>query len=187
MKYSAWPDGKPRCSWTNPANPLYINYHDNEWGVPLRDDHRLFELLILENFQAGLSWECVLNKRAAFRAAFENFELEKVCAFGPERLERLLLNPAIIRNRKKLASVPHNAGIFARIADECGSFANYIWSWTGGAVIYENCRTTSPLSDAVSGDLRKRGMKFTGSVIVYSYLQAAGIINSHEDGCFLRK
>lgn len=187
MKHMQWPDGKNRCSWANPANPLYLAYHDNEWGQPLHDDRRLLELLILENFQAGLSWECVLNKRAAFRRAFANFELEKICAWGPSEIPRLMRDESIIRNRLKIAAAIGNAKIFAEIASEQGSFDNYIWGWTDGKTVYENCRVKSPLSETVSLDLRKRGMKFVGSVITYSFLQAVGIICSHENDCFLHR
>lgn len=185
MKHTQWPDGKTRCSWANPANPLYLAYHDTEWGKPLHDERRLLELLILENFQAGLSWECVLNKREAFRRAFVNFDQETICAWGSTEVDRLMLDDSIIRNRLKIAAVIGNAKIFREIARERGSFDNYIWSWTEGKTVHESCRVKSPLSEAVSRDLRKRGMKFVGNVIVYSYLQAAGIIYSHEPGCFL--
>ena len=180
-----WSDGKARCRWANPKNELYIRYHDGEWGVPVHDDKRLFEMLILECFQAGLSWECVLNKREAFRAAFDNFDIDKVCAYDESKLESLRENPAIIRNRLKIAAAVTNARVFREIERECGSFSDYLWHRAGGRTIYENGRTSSPLSDAISKDLRKRGMKFVGTTVIYAYLQAVGVISSHEDGCFL--
>lgn len=180
-----WTDGKVRCQWANPGNEKYIHYHDKEWGVPVYDDHKLFEMLVLESFQAGLSWECVLNKREDFRRAFDEFELEKVCAYNEEDMERLGNDPKIIRNRRKIQAAVTNAQVFRRIRQESGSFSDYIWHWTDGKVIYENDRTCSKLSDAVSEDLKKRGMKFVGTTIIYAYLQAIGVIYSHEEGCFL--
>ena len=180
-----WQDCKTRCHWANPKNEKYIRYHDQEWGVPLYDDKKLFEMLILECFQAGLSWECVLNKREAFRAAFDNFDLEKICSYNEEKIEELKNNPLIIRNRLKIQAAVTNAKVFRDIQKEYGSFSEYLWHWTGGKVIFENTKTTSPLSDEISKDLKKRGMKFVGTTVVYSYLQAVGVINSHEDGCFL--
>ncbi len=182
-----WKDGRTRCRWANPANPRYLRYHDEEWGIPLYDDQRLFELLILENFQAGLSWECVLNKREEFRRAFDGFDLNRICAFDEEKREALRRDPGIIRNRLKIKAAVTNARVFRRIQQEWGSFARYLWHWTDGQVIAETGRTSSPLSDAVSEDLKKRGMKFVGTVIVYSYLQAAGVINAHEPRCFLHR
>lgn len=180
-----WTDGKCRCSWANPKNRRYIRYHDEEWGVPVYDDHKLFEMLILESFQAGLSWECVLNKQEAFRRAFDNFDLEAVCAYGEDKVKELQENPQIIRNKLKIRAAITNARIFKEIQKEYGSFSKYLWNWTDGKVTYENHLTSSPLSDAVSGDLKKRGMKFVGTTIIYAYLQAVGVIYSHEDGCFL--
>ena len=180
-----WLDGKARCRWANPKNERYIKYHDEEWGVPTHDDKKLFELLILECFQAGLSWECVLNKRDAFREAFDDFDLEKICSYDESKLESLKSNPEIIRNRLKIRAAVTNAQVFRAIQLEFGSFAEYLWDWTDGKTIYEKELTSSPLSDSISKDLKKRGMKFVGTTIIYSYLQAVGIINSHEDGCFL--
>lgn len=179
-----WKDGKTRCKWANLNNEAYLHYHDEEWGVPVYDDHKLFEMLILECFQAGLSWECVLNKREAFREAFDGFELEKVCAYGDEKIEELRENKGIIRNRLKIRAAVNNAHIFREIQKEYGSFSDYLWHWTDGKVIYENDAVSSPLSDRVSEDLKKRGMKFVGTVIIYSYMQAVGVIYSHEEGCF---
>ena len=180
-----WADGKVRCRWANPKNERYIRYHDDEWGVPVHDDRKLFEMLILECFQAGLSWECVLNKRDAFREAFDGFDLEKVCAYDAGKLEELASNPGIIRNRLKIHSAVTNAQVFRAVQQEYGSFSTYLWHFTDGKIVYENTRTSSPLSDALSKDLNKRGMKFVGTTVMYAYLQAVGIINAHEDGCFL--
>lgn len=176
---------KQRCRWANPNNPLYLRYHDEEWGVPVHSDPRLFEMLLLESFQSGLSWECVLNKREAFRRAFEGFDVDKVCAFDEARLEVLAQDPAIIRNRRKLRAAVNNARIFREIQREYGSFDAYLWGWTQGRTIHENDRSSSPLSDALSRDLQRRGMTFVGSVIVYAYLQAVGVVESHEADCYL--
>lgn len=182
MEYT---DHKPRCSWANPKNALYIKYHDEEWGQPVHDDHRLFEMLILESFQAGLSWECVLNKREAFREAFDGFDLEKVCSYGEEKMEALRQNAGIVRNRRKIQAAVDNARIFKKIVEEYGSFSGYLWGYTQGQVVYENDKASSPLSDMISKDLKKRGMTFVGTTIIYAYLQAVGVIYSHEDGCYL--
>ena len=178
-------DHKTRCIWANPKNELYVKYHDEEWGQPVHDDHRLFEMLILESFQAGLSWECVLNKREAFRKAFDEFDLEKVCAYGEEKLEALRQDGGIIRNRLKIKAAVNNARVFKKIAEEYGSFAKYLWGYTHEQVVYENDKVSSPLSDAISKDLKRRGMTFVGTTIIYAYLQAVGIIYSHENGCYL--
>lgn len=180
-----WADGKTRCGWANPKNERYVRYHDEEWGVPVHDDHKLFEMLVLECFQAGLSWECVLNKQEAFRRAFDNFDLERVCAYGEEKLAALQSDPDIIRNRLKIRAAVTNERVFREIQREHGSFSDYLWSWTGGKVIYEKGLANSPLSDRVSMDLKKRGMKFVGTTVVYAYLQAVGVIYSHDAGCFL--
>ena len=182
-----WADGKCRCWWANPKNQRYIRYHDEEWGVPVHDDHKLLEMLILESFQAGLSWECVLNKQEAFGRAFDNFDLEAICAYGEDKIKELKENPEIIRNKLKIRAAITNARIFREIQKEYGSFSQYLWHWTEGKFIYENHLTSSPLSDAVSEDLKKRGMKFVGTTIIYAYLQAVGVIYSHEDGCFLAR
>ncbi len=180
-----WKDGKTRCKWANPNNATYLHYHDEEWGVPVHEDHKLFEMLILECFQAGLSWECILNKQEAFRRAFDGFDLEKVCEYGEEKIEELCKNKEIIRNRLKINAAVNNARIFREIQKEYGSFSKYLWHWTDEKVIYENDVVSSPLSDRVSKDLKKRGMKFVGTVIIYSYMQAVGVIYSHEKGCFM--
>ena len=180
-----WSDGINRCVWANPKNELYIKYHDDEWGVPVFDDHKLFEMLILESFQAGLSWECVLNKREAFRRAFDDFDINKVLNYDEEKLTQLSADKEIIRNRRKIESSVINARVFREIAKEWGSFSEYLWHWTSGRVVHEYHLTTSPLSDAISADLKKRGMKFTGSIMVYSYLQAVGVVESHQEECYL--
>ena len=182
-----WADDKCRCRWANPKNDRYIRYHDEEWGVPVYDDHKLFEMLILEGFQAGLSWECVLNKQPAFEEAFDGFDLDKICEYKEEKLLELQNNPGIIRNKLKIKAAVRNDLVFREIQKEYGTFAEYLWKWTKGQVIYENDKTTSELSDAISADLKKRGMTFVGSTIIYSYLQAVGVIYSHEPGCYLEK
>lgn len=174
-----------RCAWVNLNNPLYIRYHDEEWGVPLRDDKALYELLLLESFQAGLSWECILNKREAFRQAFDGFDVYKVAAYGDEKIGALMQNPAVIRNRRKIAAAIENSKVFLEIQRECGSFDAYLQRFTGGRIYREEyaLRTTSPLSDAISEDLKRRGMRFVGSTIVYAFLQSAGVIDAHGPEC----
>ena len=176
---------KTRCFWCNAKNPIYVKYHDEEWGVLRTDDEYLFEMLILESFQAGLSWECVLNKREAFRAAFDGFDREKVASYGEDKLAELAENKNIIRNRLKIRAAVTNAAVFGEIVDEFGSFYGYLKTFTHGEITCECDKTTSPLSDAISKDLKSRGMKFVGTTIIYSYLQAIGVINSHDKGCFL--
>lgn len=176
-----------RCKWCNEKNENYIKYHDEEWGVLNLDDKYLFEMLILESFQAGLSWECVLNKRDAFRKAFCDFDIDKIILFDEKKKEELYNNKDIIRNKLKINSAIVNAKIFKNIQEEYGSFRTYLKEFTNEKIIYENDKVTSELSDKISNDLIKRGMKFVGSIIIYSYLQAIGIINSHEEDCFLYK
>ncbi len=177
--------GKTRCSWCNLRNPLYVTYHDHEWGVPVYNDRKLFEMLLLECFQAGLSWECVLNKREAFRLAFDDFNPTLIAAYDSGKQEALRSNPGIIRNKLKIAAAVANARAFLQIQQEFGSFSCYIWRFTAGKTITETGKTSTPLSDTVSSDLKKRGMKFVGTTIVYSYLQAIGVINSHDTTCYL--
>ncbi len=179
------PDGRPRCQWCHGGNQRYIDYHDHEWGVAVHDDRRLFELLLLESFQAGLSWACVLNKREAFRRAFDGFDYQRIAQYDEARLEALSQDASIIRNRLKLRAAVANARIFMQIQAQMGSFGHYIWQFTHGTTIRETGLTTSALSDRISADLRRRGMRFVGSTIIYSYLQAIGVINSHEPGCYL--
>ena len=176
-----------RCVWCNLNNEIYVNYHDKEWGVLNLDDAYLFEMLILELFQAGLSFECVLNKREYFKEAYDNFDVNKVSLYDENKINELMNNKNIIRNKRKIEASINNAKIFNNIKDEYGSFYNYLKTFTNDKVIYENDKTTSELSDAISSDLKSRGMKFIGSVIIYSYLQAIGIINSHEKDCYKYK
>ena len=178
-----------RCSWVNLKNQTYINYHDNEWGVPLYDDKKLYELLILESCQAGLSWECVLNKRDSFRRAFDGFDIDKVIAYGDSKKRELMNNPEIIRNRRKIDAAIKNSAVFKEIQAEFGSFSNYIRHFADEKIIYEEFteRTSSPLSDAISKDLKRRGMSFVGSTIIYSFLQSMGVINAHSKDCMCYK
>lgn len=176
---------KPRCRWCNVENELYVKYHDEEWGKLQTDDHYLFEMLVLEGFQAGLSWECVLNKRSHFRLAFDNFDIEKIIRYDENKLNELYNNKDIIRNKRKINATVKNANIFKSIINEYGSFYKYLKTFTNGEFHKETGLVSSPLSDKISNDLRKRGMSFVGTVIIYSYLQAIGIINSHDENCFL--
>lgn len=172
-----------RCKWCNEKNKKYVEYHDKEWGILNTEDKYLFEMLILESFQAGLSWECVLNKREAFRKSYDNFAIDKIINYDDKKIEELINNKDIIRNKLKIKSSINNAKIFKQISEEYKGFYNYLKTFTKGDVIYENDKTTSNLSDNISQDLQKRGMKFVGSTIIYSYLQAIGVINSHDDTC----
>lgn len=180
-------DCRVRCKWCNLNNPLYIHYHDNEWGkLNLHDDY-LFEMLILESFQAGLSWECVLNKRENFRCALDSFNIDKIVRYNDEKINELMHNSMIIRNKLKIKAMIENAKIYKNIQSEFGSFHKYLKTFTDDKIIYEYDRTTSDLSDKISNDLKKRGMKFVGSTVIYSYLQAIGIIYSHQKDCFMYK
>lgn len=178
-------DTKKRCHWCNLQNPLYVDYHDKEWGVPVHDDNKLFEMLLLESFQAGLSWECILNKREAFRKAFDGFDYHRIAEYDEQKQDVLRQDTGIIRNKLKIKAAINNAKIFMDIQKQHGSFDQYIWGFTNGNIIHENLLTSSPLSDKISKDLYRRGMRFVGTTIIYSYLQAIGIIFSHEDDCFL--
>ena len=180
-------DCRVRCKWCNLNNPKYIEYHDNEWCKPNFDDKYLFEMLILESFQAGLSWECILNKREDFRKAYDNFDIEKICNYDKMKIQELLLNEKIIRNRLKINASINNSRIFKKIQNEYGTFHEYLKSFTNDRIVYETGKTTSELSNKISKDLKKKGMKFVGSTIIYSYLQAIGIIYSHDEECFLFK
>ena len=176
-----------RCFWVDEKSEIYKKYHDEEWGVPKHDDRDLFELLILEGFQAGLSWITVLKKREAFRRAFDNFDVKKVAGYDEDKISELLNNAEIIRSKSKITAAVNNAKIFMEIQKEFGSFSNYIWAFTDNKII-KNTTDEFPvrteLSDRISKDLKKRGMKYTGSVIIYSYLQAIGVVNDHEKACF---
>ena len=176
-----------RCKWCNLDNPLYVKYHDEEWGEPTYDDKDLFELLILESFQAGLSWECVLNKRENFRHAYDNFDIDKIVCYDEAKINELKENKGIIRNKLKMKASINNAKIFKQIKKEYGSFSKYIWGFTNNQIIYETNKASSKLSDQISKDLKKRGMTFVGTTIIYAYLQAIGIINSHDKTCFKYK
>lgn len=180
-------ENKIRCRWCNLKNPIYIDYHDKEWCQENFDEHYLYEMLILESFQAGLSWECVLNKRENFREAFDDFDLERVCNYDEEKIAELIENKNIIRNKLKIKAAVTNSRIYKDIVDEYGSFYQYLYTFYNGDVIHETGKTTNELSDTISKDLKRRGMKFVGSVIIYSYLQAVGIIYSHEEECYLFK
>ena len=176
-----------RCNWCNLNNKKYIEYHDHEWGIPNYDDRYLLEMLILESFQAGLSWKCVLNKRESFREAYDNFDLDKICLYDENKICELYNNKNIIRNKLKIKASINNAKIFKEIKNEYGTFYNYLKIFTKEKIIYEIEATTSKLSDDISKDLIKRGMKFVGTTIIYSYLQAIGVIYSHQKDCFLYK
>lgn len=176
-----------RCKWVNLNNPIYVQYHDNEWGTKVEDDDKLFELLLLESFQAGLSWECILNKREAFRQAFDNFDYKIISCYGERKVQELMQNKEIIRNRRKIEASIHNALVFMDIQQEWGSFYKYIWHFTDGEIVKNHndaIPVCSNLSDKISNDLKKRGMKFVGTIIIYSYLQAIGVIDDHELNCF---
>lgn len=180
-------DSKKRCKWCNLKNTRYIEYHDNEWCVPNFNDKYLYEMLLLESFQAGLSWECVLNKRDSFRKAYDDFDLNKVISYDDNKLNELLGNKDIIRNKRKIKASINNSKIFKTIVDEYGSFYSYLRTFTKDRTIYETNKTTNDLSDALSKDLQNRGMTFVGSVIIYAYLQAIGVIYSHDKDCYLYK
>lgn len=178
---------RSRCRWVNEHNPLYVHYHDTEWGVPHREDAYLYEMLLLESFVAGLSWECVLNKRAAFRAAFADFQVEKVAQFAEKEVTALMQNTGIIRHRGKIEAAITNSRVFLHIQAEFGSFAAYIAAFVGEHPLYEpyHKRVSSPVSDAISRDLKRRGMRFVGSVTMYSWMQAVGVLRAHGPECYL--
>ena len=179
-----------RCAWADRASDVYVRYHDTEWGVPVREDRTHFEFLILEGAQAGLSWSTVLNKREGYRRAFAQFDPNKVARFTEKRLETLLQNPAIIRNRLKVRAAVTNAQALLRLQKEYGTFNGYVWQFVGGKPIQNRWRrmneipATSPESDALSKDLKKRGFTFVGSTIIYAHMQAVGMVNDHVLGCF---
>ena len=176
-----------RCKWVNLNNQKYIDYHYKEWGIPTYDDNKLFEMLLLESFQAGLSWECILNKRDNFKIAFDNFNPNIISKYNEEKIKELLSYPKIIRSRRKIEATINNAKIFLEIKKEYQTFSNYIWHFTNNQIITnitDNIPTHNYLSDTISNDLKKRGMKYTGTIIIYSYLQSIGIINDHELKCY---
>ena len=177
-----------RCSW--PKSDLMIEYHDREWGVPLHDDRRLFEYLLLDGAQAGLSWETIIQRREGYRQAFDGFDVEAIAAYGEVRISELLNNPGIIRNRLKIRSCVTNAQAFRGLQEECGSFASYLWGFVGGKPVLNawagdgQIPAKTELSDMVSADLKRRGFKFVGSTIIYAFLQSAGLVNDHLVSCF---
>ena len=174
---------KKRCTWAG-SDEIYIRYHDDEWGVPTHDDRLLFEMLVLESFQAGLSWITILKKRENFKMAFDDFDVRKVADYDEEKVEELRSNEGIIRHKGKITSAINNARVFIEIQDEFGSFDEYIWGFTGGEIIKAEFLTESDLSKEISKDLKKRGMKFVGPTIIYSYLESIGVIDNHQEDCF---
>jgi len=184
-------DNKTRCGWI--SDSLMQQYHDEEWGVPLHDDRKLFEFMVLDGFQAGLSWRTVLNKRENFRKAFLDFDPEKIAAFNEEKYEQLLLDPGIIRNRSKIRASINNAKVFLKVQHEFGSFDKYIWSFVNNKPTKNSWKSLSEIpakteiSDNMSKDLTKRGFKFVGSTICYAFMQAAGMVNDHTVSCFRYK
>ena len=176
-----------RCSWVDEKSEIYKKYHDEEWGGPKHDDRDLFELLVLESFQAGLSWLTVLKKREAFKKAFDNFNVKKVANYDDKKVDELLKNDKIIRSKNKILSAIGNARVFIEIQKEFGSFSNYIWGFSDNKVVkkdFVKLPVSTELSDTISKDLKKRGMKYVGTVIIYSYLQAIGVVDDHEKDCF---
>ena len=182
-----------RCRWAEGVSLDYIRYHDEEWGVPVHDDQIQFEFLILEGAQAGLSWSTILTKRAGYKKLFADFDPQKVARFTKKRVEKLLLDPAIVRNRLKVESTVSNARAFLKVQEEIGSFSDYIWGFVDGKPVQNNFKrdrdvpATSPESDALSKDLKKRGFRFVGSTIIYAHMQATGLVNDHVTGCFRHK
>ncbi|MEO9571384.1 MAG: DNA-3-methyladenine glycosylase I [Polaribacter sp.] len=180
---------KPRCFWVTDSD-LYKEYHDNEWGTPVYDDATLFEFLVLETFQAGLSWITILNKRENFRIAFDNFDYKRIATYSEAKYESLLQDVGIIRNKLKIKSAITNAQLFMEIQKEFGSFSNFIWGYVNGNPILnkfdkrEEVPATTALSDKISKDLKKRGFKFVGSTVIYAYMQAVGMVNDHTTNCF---
>ncbi|MEE1157131.1 MAG: DNA-3-methyladenine glycosylase I [Methanobrevibacter sp.] len=175
---------KKRCEWVEGKEEIYLKYHDEEWGVPKYDDDILFEMLILELFQAGLSWITILKKREAFKEAFDNFDIDKIMKYDENKVNELLENENIIRNKLKINATVNNAQVFREIQKEYGSFSKYIWSYTDGKIIKAEYKTKSELSAKISKDLKKKGMKFVGPTIIYSYLESIGIIDNHTKECF---
>ena len=178
-----------RCSWVKENNPLYVAYHDQEWGIPLHDERALFELLCLETYQAGLSWETILNKRAAFRQTFHGYDAHQVAVMTDAELEGILQNPSVVRNRRKIYATRANAQAFLKIQAEFGSFDYYLWSFVDFTPIdnpvkdYKQMPSKTPLSEKLAKDMKRRDFKFVGPVCVYSFLQAAGLVNDHEETC----
>lgn len=182
-----------RCDWTRNGNELYLHYHDTEWGVPAWDDRTQFEFLILEGAQAGLSWSTILNKREGYREAFADFDPQRIAAFGKREIAKLMSNPGIVRNRLKIEAAIGNARAYLEFQGKQGAFARHLWSFVGGKPIQNDIRlhqqvpATSPESDALAKDLKKRGFRFVGSTIMYAHMQATGMVNDHLTGCFRYK
>ncbi len=180
---------KHRCAWCK-GDSLYEAYHDLEWGVPVKDDHSFFEFLILETFQAGLSWITILKKREHFRKAFDFFDYNKIATYDQEKKDALLQDAGIVRNKLKVNATVSNAQAFIKVQEEFGSFSKYIWSFVDGKTIkneiknHKDCPANTPLSDTISKDLKKRGFKFVGSTVIYAFMQATGMVNDHEVNCF---
>jgi len=175
---------KKRCPWVEGKEEIYLKYHDEEWCVPKYDDNILFEMLILESFQAGLSWITILKKRDAFREAFDDFNIEKIIDYDENKVNELLENEKIIRHKGKINATIVNTKVFKEIQNEYGSFSTYIWGFTDGKIIKAEYKTKSELSDRIAKDLKKRGMKFVGSTTIYSYLESIGIIDNHTIDCY---
>ena len=176
---------KTRCHWFDKSNDILRKYHDEEFGILNKEDDYLFEILVLVNFQTGLSWEIMLKKREDFRIAFDGFDVEKIACYDEKRIEELLKNENIIRNKNKIKAVINNAKVFIKIQEDYGSFYDYIKTFTKGQIFHERGLTESELSRTMVKDLKKRGMKYLGPITMYSYLQTVGVINSHEENCFL--
>jgi DNA-3-methyladenine glycosylase I len=179
-----------RCAWVNLQNELYVRYHDEEWGVPVHDDRKHFEMIVLEGAQAGLSWETILKKRENYRMAFDGFDPERIAAYDDSKERELLSNEGIVRNRLKIKSAIRNANVFLKIQHEFGTFDAYIWSFVNGEPVQNNFQSINEvpakteLSDRIAKDLKKRGMNFVGSTIIYAYMQAVGLVNDHSNDCF---
>lgn len=185
-------ENRVRCAWCE-KDDLYRDYHDNEWGNPVYDDETIFEFLVLETFQAGLSWYTILKKRENFRKAFDNFDYKKIVKYDEDKIQELLQDEGIIRNKLKVRGTVSNAVAFMKVQEEFGSFSKYIWGFTGGKPIdnqpkvLQDIQATSAISDALSKDLKKRGFKFVGSTVVYAHMQATGMVNDHVEDCWKRK
>jgi DNA-3-methyladenine glycosylase I len=183
------PDDRPRCFWVS-SDPLYVAYHDEEWGVPVRDERKLFEMLILEGAQAGLSWITILRRRATYREAFDGFDAAKIAAYGPDKISALMTNEGIIRNRAKIEATIANARAFLQLRDEPGGFSGFLWKFVGGAPLQNRRKERSDVpaetaeSKAMSKELRKRGFTFVGPTICYAFMQAVGMVNDHQVSCF---
>ncbi len=183
-------DNKKRCAWVPLDNPLYVKYHDEEWGVPVHDERLLFEFLILEGAQAGLSWITILKKRENYRAAFDNFNTQKIALYDEKKIEELMQNSGIIRNRRKIEATVINARAFLEIQAKYGAFDSFIWNFVDGKPIVNQWKNIkeippkNPLSDSISKELKKKGFKFVGSTIIYSHMQATGMVNDHTSDCF---